>query len=189
MIVEDHVLRVDARRELPGHRDAPHLQRLQRQALRREHVAHLRGADAEGDRAERAVRRGVAVAARDRHARLRQAELGADHVHDALALAAEAEERDAVLAAVALERRHHLLGQRVEERPRAGRGRHDVIDGREGALGERDARARGARSMSKACGLVTSWMRWSPMKSCVWPVGSWRTACASQTFSRSVLPI
>ena len=34
--------------------------------------------------AERAVRRRVAVAAGDRHARLRQPELGPDHVHDAL---------------------------------------------------------------------------------------------------------
>ena len=58
--------------------------RIERQALRREHVAHLRGADAERDRAQRAVRRGVAVAARDRHARLRETELGTDHVDDAL---------------------------------------------------------------------------------------------------------
>src|SRR5690242_9587113 len=43
--------------------------------------------------------------------------------------------------------------------------------------------------MSNACGLVTSWTRWRPMKSCVWPVGSRRTVCASQTFCRSVAAI
>ena len=61
----------------PLHLDAADLERRHRERLRREHVAHLRRADAERDRAERAVRRGVAVAAADRHARLRQAELRA----------------------------------------------------------------------------------------------------------------
>ena len=45
------------------------------------------------------------------------------------------------LAAVALERRRHLLGHHVEERPLLRARRHDVIDGREGALGKRDAPA------------------------------------------------
>ena len=84
---QDHVLRVDAGRQAAVDVDAPHLQRIERQALRREHVAHLRGADAERDRAERAVRRRVAVAARDGHARLREPELRADDVDDALVLA------------------------------------------------------------------------------------------------------
>ena len=56
-----------------------------RQRLRGEHVLDLAGADAERQRAERAVRGRVAVAAHDRHARLREALLGPDHVHDALA--------------------------------------------------------------------------------------------------------
>ena len=50
------------------HRARSHL----RQRLRREHVLDLARADAERERAERAVRRGVAVAAHDRHARLRE---------------------------------------------------------------------------------------------------------------------
>ena len=41
--------------------------------LRRQHVRDLGGADAEGERAERAVRRRVAVAADDQHAGLAQA--------------------------------------------------------------------------------------------------------------------
>ena len=45
------------------------------------------------------------------------------------------------VAAVALERRGHLLGHQIEERPPLRVGRHDVIDGRERALGKRDAPA------------------------------------------------
>jgi DNA-binding transcriptional LysR family regulator len=41
--------------------------------------------------------------------------------------------------------------------------------------------------MPKACGLVTSWMRCVPMSSCVWPLASVRTVCASQTFSKRVI--
>jgi hypothetical protein len=40
-----------------------------------------------------------------------------------------------------------------------------------------------SRSMAKAWGLVTSWIRCRPMKSWVWPPGSSRTVCASQTLS------
>ncbi len=50
------------------------------------------------------MRGGVRVAAHDRHARLRQAELGADHVHDAVAAVAERVEAHAELGAVAVER-------------------------------------------------------------------------------------
>ena len=39
-----------------------------------------------GERAERAVRGGVRIAAHHRHARQRRALLGPDHVHDALLL-------------------------------------------------------------------------------------------------------
>ena len=52
--------------------------------LRGEDVLDLAGADAERQGAERAVRRGVAVAADDRHAGLRVAELGTHDVDDAL---------------------------------------------------------------------------------------------------------
>ena len=66
--------------------DRAHVLRLDlHQRLRREHVLDLGGADAVGQRAERAVRRGVAVAANERHARQREALLGADDVADALA--------------------------------------------------------------------------------------------------------
>ncbi len=55
-------------------------------ALGREHVLDLARADPEGERAEGAVRGGVRVAADDRHAGLRNAELGADHMNDPLAI-------------------------------------------------------------------------------------------------------
>jgi hypothetical protein len=59
---------------------------LGQQGLRGQHVLDLAGADAVGQRAEGAVRAGVAVAADHRHAGQRGALLRADDVHDALAL-------------------------------------------------------------------------------------------------------
>src|SRR5262245_40334726 len=41
-------------------------------------------------------------------------------------------------------------------------------------------------SIWKACGVVTSWIRCRPIRSCVWPDGSVRTVWASQTLSSSV---
>ena len=55
------------------------------QGLSRKHVHDFGGADPERQRAQSAVRARVAVAADNRHARLAQAELGTDHVNDALA--------------------------------------------------------------------------------------------------------
>src|SRR5664279_849354 len=46
-----------------------------------------------------------------------------------------------------------------------------------------------ARSISKACGLVTSWTRCRPTKSCVCPVASFRTVWRSQTLENSVRPM
>ena len=74
------------------------------------------GADAERDRAERAVRAGVAVAADDRHAGLGQAELRADHVHDALLDVAERVQADAELLGVATQRLDLGAGDGVGDR-------------------------------------------------------------------------
>ena len=123
------------------HRDAPHLERVDRQTLRRQHVPHLRRADTDRHRAKRAVGRGVAVAARDRHPRLRQPQLRPDDVHDALPVAVEIPQRDAELRAVPLERRQHRLGQRVLERPRLVEGRDDVVGRRERPVRERHREA------------------------------------------------
>ena len=140
---QDDVLGIDAGAERAVDVDPPDLHPIERQALRGEDVPHLRGADAERNRSERAVRRRVAVAARDGHAGLREPELGADDVDDALVLASfpGCPELDAELLAVPFERDRHVLGHHVQERPRLRAGRHDVIDGRERTFGMGDAPA------------------------------------------------
>src|SRR5207253_6613281 len=96
----------------------PHRPRLAlRQRLRREHVLDLRRADAEGEGAERAVRRRMAVAANDRHPRLRQPELRPDHVDDSLPTAPGCEQPDAELVAVALERFELRAREWILDRP------------------------------------------------------------------------
>ena len=112
---ERGVLRGDTRRQRPLdahlHGERPRLA----QTLRREHVLDLGGADAEREGAESAVRGRVRVAADDDAARLRQPQLRADDVHDALPAVAGAEAGDAALVAVALQRVHLRAGS---SRPR-----------------------------------------------------------------------
>jgi hypothetical protein len=121
---EDDVLGRDPERQLAPVLDPHRLRPMARQALRREDVLDLRGADSEGEGAERSVGRGVAVAADDRQAGLRQAQLRPDHVDDPLAPAAGCVERDVELGAVG--------AQRVELSAREGVldravGRRDVV--------------------------------------------------------------
>ena len=108
---------------VPVERDPHRLRLALRQALRRQHVLDLGRADAEGKRTEGPVGRGVAVAADDRHAGLRQAELGTDHVDDALAAGAGRVERDAELLAVAAQRVELRLRQRGRSPARRRSGR------------------------------------------------------------------
>ena len=136
---EDQVLGGDAEARLAlvgdAHRARLHLQ----QALGRQHVLDLGGADRHRQRAQRAVGRGVRVAAGDRDARLREAQLRPDHVHDALARAAHAVVGDAELGAVALERLDLLAREVVADRVEAGAlarvGGDVVVGGRERAVG------------------------------------------------------
>ena len=140
---EDEVLGGDAEAELARVADA-HRARLGRdEALRRQHVLDLARADPEGERAERAVRRRVAVAADDRHAGLRDAELGPDDVDDALALGAQRVDRDAELLAVGLERLDlHAAELVLDERDRRRAvGRHVVVGGGQRAVGAADRAA------------------------------------------------
>ena len=86
-------------------------------------MGDLGGADAEGISAERAMGRSVAVAAHDQQAGQREALLGPDHVHDALAGIVEPEQRYAVLGGVFLERRtmRAISGLAITRRePRVG---------------------------------------------------------------------
>ena len=121
--------------EPPGHLDA---QRVRPQPLperlRGQDVLDLAGADPEGQRPEGAVGAGVAVAADDRQARQRQAQLGTDHVDDPLVAALDVVKRDAELAAVGPHRLDLPPRQRVAN-VELVLGRHVVIDG-----GERQVR-------------------------------------------------
>ena len=81
---EDDVLGGHAERERAREVEEHRLRPPLGQGLRGQHVLDLRGADAEGERSDGTVGRRVAVAADDRHPGLREAQLGPDHVHDAL---------------------------------------------------------------------------------------------------------
>ena len=95
-----------------------------RKALRREHVLDLGRPDAEGERAEGAVRRRVAVAAHDRQSRLREAELRPDDVDDAFAPAARRVQGNAELLAVRAQRLELSARERIGDRTRE---RRDVV--------------------------------------------------------------
>jgi hypothetical protein len=104
MIASTRSLALQPRGSAPPtrHQHVPGL--LGQQRLGGEHVLDFAGADAVRQRAEGAVRRGVGVAADDRHARQRRALLRADHVDDALAKVVHLELGDAVAVAVAVQR-------------------------------------------------------------------------------------
>ena len=136
--VQGQVLGAGLRRQFALDMDGEILRLALQQALRRQHVADLGGTDAEGQRAEGAVRGGVAVAADDGHARLRSAQFRADHVHDAAAVAAPAVQRDAELHAIGFQLLHlrgrlgigvNMLAQVV-----GGRSRRGMIKRRQHAL-------------------------------------------------------
>ena len=137
--VQDQILRGDADAERAFDFDRQGVRFALQQTLRRQHVADFAGADAERQRAERAVRRGVAVAADDGHARLGQPELGADHMHDAAVRAAEIEQLHAEARAVFAQRAHLLfaVGSEVIELSFGirRRGRRGVIERAFGAFG------------------------------------------------------
>src|SRR5262245_21421668 len=104
-------------------------------------MGDLGGADAEGVSTERAMGRGMAMAAYDQQAGERKALLGPDHVHDSLARIRKPKQGDAVLGGVFLERAHHArdLGI-VDDAPRAAR-RDIMIGDSEGEAWLGDLRA------------------------------------------------
>ena len=81
---EDQVLGRDAEAEAAVDADFQRLRRPHQQRLRREHMLDLARADAEGERAERAMRGGMAVAADQGGAGQGEALLRPDDVDDAL---------------------------------------------------------------------------------------------------------
>ena len=105
-------------------------------------MAELRGADAEGERAQAAMGRGVAVAADQRRARQGQALLRPDDMDDAVAVLADVEQAHARLGGVGAQaaqqrrtRREGLLGAAGPGRDGVvGRGRHQARLGQRIAL-------------------------------------------------------
>ena len=133
--VQDDVLGVDARGELPVDVDPANLGLADRHGLGREHVADLARADAEGNGTEGPVGRGVGIAAGNGGAWLGDALLGADDVDDPLLAGGKVEKGHAGLGAVPAEFLDHRVGEGVRERFGALVGRDDVVDGRERAVG------------------------------------------------------
>ncbi len=92
-------------------------------------------ADAERVGPERAMRRGVAVAADDQQARQSQPLLGADNVHDALTQIAKPKELDAVFRSVVFKRPHHRRDLGIGDRAAAAARRHVMVGDAEGQRG------------------------------------------------------
>src|ERR1051325_352615 len=109
-----------------------HRQRLVlRQTLRREHVLNFARADAKRERAKRTVSARVTIAANDRHAGLREAELWSNDVNNALLGRVDVEKRNAKLGAVATQGFDLLRRGRVRDRKTAIGCGNIVIDGAE----------------------------------------------------------
>ena len=135
---ENQILGGNPRWQSSFHVDGERFGFALQQALGRQHVADFRAADAEGERAERPVGAGVAVAAHDGHARPARAELGTDDVHDPAPRVAHAEQLDPKFRRVVLEL-PNLPGGRVHldryvAENLVGGGRSGVIHGGERAV-------------------------------------------------------
>jgi hypothetical protein len=104
------------------------------EGLGRQHVHRFGGADAEGERAQRTVRRGVRIAADDHHAGLGDPGLGRNDVQNSLALVLHADHVDAEFGTLGLETQDQvapaLVGDRGEP-TRAVGGRHEMIRARD----------------------------------------------------------
>src|SRR5258706_4081325 len=85
------------------------------------------GSNAKRQRSKCAVRGGVAVAADDCHAGLRQTLLRTDHVHDALLIAIQTEALDSKLLAIRFQLSHLCGGDFIDDWERAGRSGCAVI--------------------------------------------------------------
>jgi hypothetical protein len=146
---EHEVLGRRAGAQLALEADLERLRLALEQTLRREHVLDLARADAERERAERAVRRRVAVAAHDRHARLGVAELGTDHVDDAGVLGVGVVQRDSVLAAVLGQRAQLRACGVVEDGEALRQGGDRVIHRRDRPVGAADPQAARAEARER----------------------------------------
>jgi hypothetical protein len=89
------------------------------------------------------------VAAHNGHARLRDAHLRPDDVHNALTRIVQAEQRDAELIAVARERFHLLGRNQVEDGQAAVRRRDVMIHRRQREVGAANLAAREAQTFKR----------------------------------------
>ena len=120
---EDDVLSGHAGLESAFNVDGHGLEACQGQGLGGHDVLHLGGADTERESAERTMGGGVGVTADDGHAGHGQAELRADHVHDALLLVAEGVDAHAEFLGVAAQ------GLNLSTAGQVGDGAEDVVGG------------------------------------------------------------
>lgn len=131
---QDQVLRGDLVGQFALDGDGHGLRAGQRQRLSGQDVLHLAGADAERQCAERAVGGGVGVAADHGGAGLGQAQLRADHVHDALLDVAERVQPDAEVRAVLAQGLQLGARDRVGDRLVDVEGRGVVVLGGDGEV-------------------------------------------------------
>ena len=116
------------------------------QGLGRQHMFDLGGADAEGQRAEGAMRRGMRIAADDRRAGQGEALLGPDDMHDALADIVHAEIIDAEIGRVLFQGLDLNAALLVVDALRTVGGGHIMVGDREGRFRMPDLAAGGAES-------------------------------------------
>src|SRR5882762_9702432 len=143
---ENEVLGGDAPGALAVDENVESLRARLNETLRREDMFDFAGADAESQGAQRAMRGGVAIAADKGLAGLRDAELGADDVHNALILAVHVEEADAGLSAVFLQGIKLELGIVIEDGQRPVCGRDGMVHHRKSKIGAADLAAFGTKT-------------------------------------------
>ena len=150
--------------------------------LRHQHMRHFGRADAERIGAERAVGRGVAVAADDQQARQRQPLLGPDHMDDALPRIVQAEQLDAVLRRVLLDLPHHPRQLGIGDVLARAARRHVVVGHAEGQAGLGDL-ARRARPACRRRETSPHARKWRSTQSSDWPSSRRTISWAAQSLS------
>src|SRR5258707_15373751 len=110
------------------------------------------GPNAESQRAKRAVRGSVAVAADDGLPRLRDTQLRPDDMYDALLLAVHVKEADSGFAAIFLEGLKLHAGVRVADRQSAISGGGRAVHYRPREIGGANFACLGARAGERVCG-------------------------------------
>src|SRR5260370_3483626 len=127
---ENEVFGSDALGTLAVHQNVQRLRARLRKTLGCQHMLDFASADSESQRAERAMRGGVAVATDECLPGLRDSQLWSDDVHDALILAVHVKQAHAGLAAVLLEGIKLEIGVVIADGQRpAGGGDGMVLNG------------------------------------------------------------